>query len=252
MRVFISWSGERSQRLALALHDWLPLLLQHVEPWLSESDIAAGDRWAVQIAKRLEESTFGLLCVTQENIGSPWLLFEAGALAKSLEDSTVVPLLLDLDFSEITGPLSQFQAKKLDRQSILDIVETINQRSESPIDRNRLNQLFGVLWPQLNSQIKEIPQSTSAPAPARSQREVLEDLVSSIRTIDQRMRSLEDKLTPLGPIAELAELAQSAQPQWEIEAKKLVAADKKILAIKLVREHTGLGLKEVKELVDSW
>ncbi len=46
MKVFISWSGERSQLLAQALHGWLPLVLHYVQPWLSEADVSAGDRWA--------------------------------------------------------------------------------------------------------------------------------------------------------------------------------------------------------------
>ena len=34
MHVFISWSGERSKALAVALRDWLPLVLHYVEPWV--------------------------------------------------------------------------------------------------------------------------------------------------------------------------------------------------------------------------
>ncbi|MGN7949776.1 ribosomal protein L7/L12 [Microbacterium sp. 22215] len=36
------------------------------------------------------------------------------------------------------------------------------------------------------------------------------------------------------------------------EVDRLVAADQKIHAIKLVREHTGLGLKESKDVVEAW
>ena len=36
------------------------------------------------------------------------------------------------------------------------------------------------------------------------------------------------------------------------EVDRLVAADQKINAIKLVREHTGLGLKESKDVVEAW
>jgi hypothetical protein len=84
MKVFISWSGERSQALAQALRDWLPLVLHYVEPWLSQSDIEPGERWASEVSKELEVSNFGIICVTKENTESPWILFEAGALAKSL------------------------------------------------------------------------------------------------------------------------------------------------------------------------
>ncbi|WP_241795920.1 ribosomal protein L7/L12 [Microbacterium sp. C5A9] len=36
------------------------------------------------------------------------------------------------------------------------------------------------------------------------------------------------------------------------EVDRLVATDQKIHAIKLVREHAGVGLKEAKDLVESW
>jgi hypothetical protein len=53
MKVFISWSGSRSNALAEALRDWIPLVLHYVEPWLSQTDIEAGQRWAEQVAKEL-------------------------------------------------------------------------------------------------------------------------------------------------------------------------------------------------------
>ena len=67
MKVFISWSGERSHVLADALHEWMPLVLHYVEPWLSQADIEAGQRWAEQVAKELETSNSGIICVTREN-----------------------------------------------------------------------------------------------------------------------------------------------------------------------------------------
>lgn len=37
-----------------------------------------------------------------------------------------------------------------------------------------------------------------------------------------------------------------------LEIDRLVAADQKVAAIKLLRDHSGLGLKESKLLIDSW
>jgi hypothetical protein len=39
---------------------------------------------------------------------------------------------------------------------------------------------------------------------------------------------------------------------WEGEARRFAARGEAIEAIKLVREKTGLGLKEAKDLVESW
>jgi hypothetical protein len=171
------------------------MVLHFVEPWVSETDIAGGDRWAIEIAKELEKSNFGIICLTRENIESPWILFEAGSLAKSLKDSRVVPLLLDIDFSEISGPLAQFQAKKVDVASLRDIVRSVNQAAPSPIDNQRLDRQFDALWQQFDKQLGAITKLTSHPSPRRPQHEVLEELVSTVRTIEQRTRTLEEALS---------------------------------------------------------
>jgi hypothetical protein len=197
MKLFISWSGQRSRQLAIALRDWFPMVLHFVEPWVSETDIGGGDRWALEVAKELEKSNFGIICLTRENIESPWILFEAGSLAKSLQDSKVVPLLLDLDFSEISGPLAQFQAKKVDGPSIRDIVRSVNQVAASPLDNQRLDKLFDVLWQELEAQLESIRKQVPHITPRRPQHEVLEELVSTVRTMDQRTRIVEEALQKL-------------------------------------------------------
>lgn len=192
MKVFISWSGERSHVLADALHDWLPLVLHYVEPWLSQADIEAGQRWADQVAKELESCNFGILCVTRENVISPWVLFEAGALAKSMQGSRVIPLLLGLEFRDITGPLAQFQAKKVEREGLLDVIQSLNQSAQHPVPEARVTQLFDALWPELEKKVAAIP---SLPTPAkhgRPQPEILEELVASVRTLEGRFRDIAD------------------------------------------------------------
>jgi hypothetical protein len=57
MKVFISWSGERSQILAQKLYEWVPMVLQSVTPWLSQADIAAGDRWLALLGSSASRAT---------------------------------------------------------------------------------------------------------------------------------------------------------------------------------------------------
>lgn len=188
MKVFISWSGERSHALAQALHDWIPLVLHNIEPWLSEANIAAGERWADAVAKELSDSNFGIICVTRENVGSPWVLFEAGALAKSMQGSKLIPLLLDLEHRDITGPLAQFQAKKTDKVGLHEVINSINLTTNHAVPEARAKQLFEALWPEFEKKVEAIPNETTATKHTRPQHEVLEELVSSVRSLDSRLR----------------------------------------------------------------
>jgi hypothetical protein len=197
MKIFISWSGERSQKMAEALREWLPLVLHYAEPWLSKSDIEAGERWSIEVAKELQESNFGIICVTKDNLSSPWILFESGALAKSMDDGRVIPLLLDLDFKEISGPLAQFQAKKADQTGIRELVMSLNKSAQSPDPDDRLTKIFDPMYAQLGEKIAAIPSSGQPTKKARAQEDILEELVSGVRSVEMRVRDLGDDDEPM-------------------------------------------------------
>lgn len=191
VKVFISWSGARSKALACALQEWLPLILQYAKPWVSEKDISAGERWAQAIAGELESSNFGILCITPENLRSEWIMFEAGALSKSMLDAKVIPLLFSLELSDLSGPLSQFQALKVDQQGLMDVVKAINSISEIKAPEATISQLVPALWPQLQHKIDAIPNTDIVGKNMRPQTEILEDLVSQVRGLGNRMREFD-------------------------------------------------------------
>lgn len=83
MKLFISWSGETSQQIALQLRKWLPLILPAAKPFITSTDIDKGAKWLGEIHSELEASNFGIVCLTPDNIRSQWLAFEAGALSTS-------------------------------------------------------------------------------------------------------------------------------------------------------------------------
>ena len=127
MKVFISWSGDLSQQIAEEIRKWLPSVIQVIKPYFTPDDISKGARWSTEISKELEQSTLGIICLTQDNINSAWIMFEAGALSKKLEESKVCPILFGLEPSDIKGPLVQFQASKFSKQEIKKVVTMINQ-----------------------------------------------------------------------------------------------------------------------------
>lgn len=87
MKVFISWSGELSKNIAEIFRQWIPGVIQAVKPYYSPDDITKGTRWNSEIAKELDASKIGIICLTPNNLESPWIMFEAGTLAKNIDKS---------------------------------------------------------------------------------------------------------------------------------------------------------------------
>jgi len=157
MRVFISWSGQRSKNLAKALYDWLPLVLQNIQPYMSSEDIPSGSRWLASISSELQSCNFGILCLTPENLTSQWINFEAGAISKVVTNSHVVPLLYNLVPTDIGGPLDQFQANVFDEEGVLRVLRTINaadaERARKDTD---LETAFTAFWPRLDKVLRNV------------------------------------------------------------------------------------------------
>lgn len=108
MKVFLSWSGDRSKKVAELLDEWLQCTIQTCQPWLSSRSIDRGALWFSEITAELADTTVGIICLTSENKESPWILFESGALAKGLNSSRVCTFLIDLEPADLGNPLAQF------------------------------------------------------------------------------------------------------------------------------------------------
>lgn len=212
MKVFISWSGDVSHKVACVWRDWLPFVIQAVDPYVSSKDIDKGARWSEDIATELEASSYGIICVTASNPSAPWLNFEAGALSKSFDKSRVSPFLLGLNRSDVpAGPLVQFQSTIFERQDVLKLVQGINaQCDESPLDEPRVVQMFEVMWPKLEKNLAALQDEAAQPgadgdktAPAvRGEAEILGELLELVRS-QQRVLASPDILLPAGYLREV-------------------------------------------------
>jgi len=152
MRVFISWSGDLSRAIAVELRDWLPMAVQQIVPWISGRDIDPGQRWALALGKELAASDFAIICLTKDNLESPWILFEAGAVARSLE-ARVVPVLIGVEPSDLDGPLAQFQSLQADRRGIERLVSSLHDSSDSTLEAAQRDLVFERMWPVLEERI---------------------------------------------------------------------------------------------------
>jgi hypothetical protein len=182
MDVFISWSGERSRVAAEALKDWLPMIINATKPFLSANDIQKGTRWASELALKLQSARAGIICLTPENIHSDWVLFETGALSKTLEQTYVCPFLIGLEPSDVKGPLAQFQATKSTKSEVLKLVKTLNSAlGDSTLGSEHIEKAFEVWWPMLDAQLKALPPEESKAHPHRPDRELIEEILSLVR-----------------------------------------------------------------------
>lgn len=188
MKVFISWSGEQSKEIGLAFKNWIPAVIQAVKPYFSSSDIDKGSRWASEISKELEQSRVGLICLTRENLEAPWIMFESGALSKSIENSKVCPMLFGVETTDLTGPLVQFQATVFNKVEVRKLMESINSElGDNGLAKDVLDSVFDKWWPELESNVNEII-SKKVPNKAnnvRTERDLLEEILSLTRLLNR-------------------------------------------------------------------
>lgn len=164
-------------------------MLQSVEPFCSEQDIEAGSRWNDTIAAQLEEMSFGVVCVTEENAERPWINFEAGALTKVRSVGRVVPLLIGVEPSQVTGPLTQFQMCTSDEEGIRKLVQDVNNATQSPLPEARFNEQFRKWWPDLDDKIQKALTSQTDPAAkeTRSESDMLAEVLEIVRDQQRRL-----------------------------------------------------------------
>ncbi|HZV33059.1 MAG TPA: TIR domain-containing protein [Verrucomicrobiae bacterium] len=180
MKVFISWSGERSKKIAEIFRKWIPGVIQAVRPYFTPDDIAKGARWATEIAKELSDSKVGIFILTLENLTAPWIIFEAGAISKQLDSARVCPLLFGISPTDVKGPLEQFQCSSFSKEEIRKLLKSINAGlGDSGLDPAVLESVFEMWWPKLETEVFAILKTDSRPnsEPKRSEMDMLEELV---------------------------------------------------------------------------
>jgi hypothetical protein len=189
MRIFISWSGEVSKKVAELLHEWIPSVIQAARPWVSSHDIDGGANWINAINAQLADTSIGLICLTKENLTKPWILFEAGALSKGLDSARVCPLLIDLNPADLAPPLSQFNNIRIAKEPVFKLIKTINELlAETKLTDAMVAKAFETYWPQFEDQFKKIKKASPENEEAvRSDREILLEMLNAVRAIDRRM-----------------------------------------------------------------
>src|SRR5271154_4196626 len=125
-------------------------------------------------------------------------IFEAGSLAKVVDNSRVSPLLFGIKPSDLRGPLSQFQATAFQEADFLRLIMSINKANTTKqLDDMLVGRTFVALWPVLKAKIEtclenaphkepELPV-TSTPNPEINRlNNVLEEILVLVRSQAQK------------------------------------------------------------------
>jgi hypothetical protein len=190
VEIFLSWSGRKSKAVAEAWRVWLPKVNPAFKPWLSTADIDKGARWATDVAERLEAARAGIICLTASNLHSEWILWEAGALSKTIKNTHVCTFLIGLDPSNVKPPLSQFQATRMTKDDIFALVSTLNAKlQDRAIPSSNLPETFAVWWPKLEAELNGLAEAEYSTQPQRSERELLEEVLALVRSQSRRIET---------------------------------------------------------------
>lgn len=197
MKIFLSWSGDRSRGVAQVLKSTIPLLMNAADPWMSEVDIEKGERWNQALSGVLDSAKVGIFCLTPSNIQRPALLFEAGAISKSVSEARVCVLLDRLEPQNLTWPWSQFQYTKLhDQKDMYQMLADINgwivEAGEPAVPKERFRTALDMWWPALQRELQSLPPDRSAAVPERSDREMLIEVLEAQRGQARAFAGLEE------------------------------------------------------------
>lgn len=228
MKVFISWSGDKSQKVAEILKQWIPCVIQSVEPYFSSADIDKGARWSTDIAKELQNASLGILCVTKENLDSAWLNFEAGALSKSIDQSKVCPLLIDLKPTDIQdSPILQFQMANTTQDDIFKLLKSINGNlGELSLSEEILSTTFEMFWPRLDEELKtasaSVESTPSAKKSSKDSQASIEEILELVR-YQHKLLKTPDELIPPSYLFEVFRQIGSSYPKdWMMDINEQV------------------------------
>lgn len=204
MKVFISWSGETSHAVAMLLRDELPIIINAIKPFVSSEDISKGTPWFQNVATELEDSVFGIVCLTKKNIHNKWILFEAGALAGKLSKKRIAPLLVDLSPEEVEPPLGQLQLTSLGKKDdFFKLISTLNSElGERALAEATLKKSFEMWWEVFNKSLKEklaTVSTTASKTVDRTEKEILNEVLSLTRSIASNLPQQDAGISAMYP-----------------------------------------------------
>lgn len=159
--VLLSWSKQQSKAAALALRDWLPTVIPGIHPWMSSKDIDKGREWWVELQGALREFKVCIVCLTAENVRSPWLYYETGAIAVKEDGVLVLPYLIGISADMLSdGPLGKWQCTVATYDDTWELITSLNKNAlNCRHDIDVLEGNYKSKWSELEAKLQPLLES---------------------------------------------------------------------------------------------
>ena len=158
MNVLLSWSKDQSKAVASAFYEWLPAVVPGIEPWMSSKDISKGREWFRELQDVLENTRICIICLTPENVRSPWIYYETGAIATNGPDVLICPYLLGFSPPMLDdGPLGKWQCTVATYDDTWELIKSLNNNAlDEKYDLAILKDNFQTHWPDFAKRIEPL------------------------------------------------------------------------------------------------
>jgi hypothetical protein len=198
MNVFFVWGRDRSHKIAQGLKTLLATAA-HGPSYFISDDVPSGQLWRYVLAEKLNETDFGIVCLTPENRNDRWLHFESGAIAKAVGKSNIIPYLFELSPTDLEQPLADFQCLRAIQSDTLKLALQIARLSENHSD-DIVGRIFDKLaWGEMNSILDKLREKTNNSVLENNSNTNLRNDTSKLDEILSRVRRLENTVPDSKP-----------------------------------------------------
>lgn len=100
-----------------------------------------------------------IICVTEQNVRSPWLYFETGAIAGKGEGVRVCPYLLGIGPAMLSdGPFGKYQCTVATKEETLSLIRSLNRALDESKqhDEGLLEGNFETKWTEFEAELQRV------------------------------------------------------------------------------------------------
>lgn len=187
MKVFVSWS-KNSREVGSAVAAAVREIFDPVVETFISQEIQAGSRGLEAIDAELNDTDFGIICLTRSNQTEQWINYEAGALSRQVADKRKRMGVFLVDFGgvdEVNSPMNIFQCKMATFDGLTELMNSLNDLGPN-LKEGTLGKRIASAWPDVESAVSSVKAGgTTGPVkPPKSADDKLDEILGLVKSVE--------------------------------------------------------------------